>query len=513
MITTNWENFLAKKEELDGRREQLKAIQNELEFTQGNLTKNQQELNVILEKAINLQSSLVRKSVQKEKIGENIHIAIDFALPVPENSLFIQGWLVNFGSRLKSITFQDSHGFRTQIHNSLVSTQRVDVYNYFLDNGVTLPNDRVGFFCLISNNVAKLIAPFNLIIELENNETKIISLTFPQNEENPLDRIKYLLSLIDPGAFRFEQQLNKHIGPVVYTLWKNNSVQNRAVEIFSYGHQPERPEISILVPLYGRIDFLQYQLSLLADDLDFQKNELIYILDDPRLENELFELCTQLSPLFEVPFKVIYTGSNFGYAIANNIAAQNSIGRYLLLLNSDVMPRENGWLTALKNLYESIENIGALAPTLLYEDESVQHAGMVPYKIPPYYHLWFNNHPGKGQPNFKKSSHPYRVPAVTGACLMVSRKLYVECGGLSEDYILGDFEDSDFCLKLLQKGLKNYCHSQVELYHLERQSQSLLGTPDWRQSLTLYNSWLYTQRWDSFLQKILLDDTGKISYE
>ena len=169
MITTNWENFLAKKEELDGRREQLKAIQNELEFTQGNLTKNQQELNVILEKAINLQSSLVRKSVQKEKIGENIHISIDFALPVPENSLFIQGWLVNFGSRLKSITFQDSHGFRTQIHNSLVSTQRVDVYNYFLDNGVTLPNDRVGFFGLISDSVAKLIAPFNLIIELENN--------------------------------------------------------------------------------------------------------------------------------------------------------------------------------------------------------------------------------------------------------------------------------------------------------------------------------------------------------
>ena len=130
MITTNWQNFLAKKEELDSRQEQLKAIQNELEFTHENLTRNQQELNVILEKAINLQSSLVRGSVQKEKIGENIHIAIDFTLLVPENGFFIQGWLVNFGSRLQSITFQDSHGFGTQIQNSLVSTQRVDVYNY-----------------------------------------------------------------------------------------------------------------------------------------------------------------------------------------------------------------------------------------------------------------------------------------------------------------------------------------------------------------------------------------------
>jgi GT2 family glycosyltransferase len=284
-------------------------------------------------------------------------------------------------------------------------------------------------------------------------------------------------------------------------------------QILAYENQPNNPEVSLVVPLYGRIDFVQYQLSLFADDPDLQKTQLIYILDDPRLENELFELSSQLSPLFKVPFQVIYTGQNLGYARANNLAVKHAQGKYIILLNSDVMPCEIGWITTLKNFYEVEENIGALGPTLIYEDNSIQHRGITPFRVPPYQYLWFNDHPGKGQPNFQCLVTPYLVPAVTGACLLVSRRLYLECGGLCDDYILGDFEDSDFCLKLLEKGLNNYCYPQVELYHLERQSQSLVGDPGWRQSLTLYNSWLYTQKWDSLLQEIVSGTRGDFSYE
>jgi len=95
------------------------------------------------------------------------------------------------------------------------------------------------------------------------------------------------------------------------------------------------------------------------------------------------------------------------------------------------------------------------------------------------------------------------VPAVTAACLWISREDFlVTAGGFDEGYIIGDFEDSDLCLKLLLKGRRNYLTRNIVLYHLERQSQRLAGAEDWRQKVTAYNCWRHTQRWDAVLSRL-----------
>jgi hypothetical protein len=42
----------------------------------------------------------------------------------------------------------------------------------------------------------------------------------------------------------------------------------------------------------------------------------------------------------------------------------------------------------------------------------------------------------------------------------------------------------------------------VKLYHLERQSQSLVEPGDWKFKLTLYNGWQHTECWNNMLEKI-----------
>jgi len=91
------------------------------------------------------------------------------------------------------------------------------------------------------------------------------------------------------------------------------------------------------------------------------------------------------------------------------------------------------------------------------------------------------------------------ILAVTAASLMVDRKLYDSVGGLSENYILGDFEDSDLCLKLIEKGRKNRYMPSVSLYHLERQSQNLFSDSSWKTKVTLYNCWQHDRRWGEFI--------------
>ena len=105
---------------------------------------------------------------------------------------------------------------------------------------------------------------------------------------------------------------------------------------------------------------------------------------------------------------------------------------------------------------------------------------------------------GKGLPaTFDADGDARSVPAVTGACMMIDRGLFGDLGGLSEHYVIGDFEDSDLCLKAHEQGFGSYYTPEVELYHLERQSMRLVGQGHlgWRQSLTLYNMWQQSRRW------------------
>ena len=85
--------------------------------------------------------------------------------------------------------------------------------------------------------------------------------------------------------------------------------------------------------------------------------------------------------------------------------------------------------------------------------------------------MWDNMHYFKGQHRSLPAANVARqVPAVTGACMMVERELYERMGGLSHRYLQGGYEDSDFCLRLIDEGREHWYMPGAELYHLEDQS-------------------------------------------
>jgi GT2 family glycosyltransferase len=145
-------------------------------------------------------------------------------------------------------------------------------------------------------------------------------------------------------------------------------------------------------------------------------------------------------------------------------------------------------------LYCSHPDTGLLGAKLLYEDGSVQHAGMAFRRHADWGGLWINHHPFKGQSGIGLTG-VHEPDAVTAACVLVEAALFRELGGFSEDYIIGDFEDSDLCLRARALGRVNRVALDTELYHLERQSQNRVGDNVWRTNLTVYNCWLHNRRW------------------
>src|SRR5262249_42536609 len=127
----------------------------------------------------------------------------------------------------------------------------------------------------------------------------------------------------------------------------------------------------------------------------------------------------------------------------------------------------------------------------LYEDDSIQHAGLH-FVRPDGARVWENAHYFKGLHRTHGPANVTRtVPAVTGGCCLLSFAAWTRVGGLQGIYVQGDFEDSDLCLRLSLQGLEHWYLADVELYHLEGQSYP----SELRRATSRYNAWLHTHLW------------------
>lgn len=143
----------------------------------------------------------------------------------------------------------------------------------------------------------------------------------------------------------------------------------------------------------------------------------------------------------------------------------------------------------------------AVGPKLLFEDGSIQHAGL--YFAGDADRLWYNRCYFNGFPRaYPPAGKAREVPAVTGACLLVDRAAFEAVGSLTETYIGGDYKDSDLCLKLRARGGRIRFEPAAELWHFEHRSIAL--SRSYRGTLaSLLNRRLHTERWDAAIEALI----------
>jgi O-antigen biosynthesis protein len=424
-------------------------------------------------------------------------IHVDLALPVAERGLYLSGWSYTENPCVPRVLCHCGSDSQP-ISDRWIRRPRRDVTTFLGSQGIENCDQEVGFSCYIP--LQRRDRPVYLSIEVRPGEVKRIRVQIPEHSETALRSVRTLLGSFDSDGCNPREFMESHGGPAVRAIW---SARSRPVEktfLQSIGTPAADPPVSIIIPLYGRFDLARYQLALFADDPEMKQSQLIYVVDDPAIFNEARMACADLYEIYRVPFSLAFAGANLGFAGANNFAAQFARAPHLLLLNSDVMPKRPGWLGELLRTYRSLEPPGLLGCKLLYEDGSLQHAGIEFRRYPRWGGFWINDHPLKGL-NPADLKGVREVDAVTAACALLETDLYRKLGGFSEDYVIGDFEDSDLCLRARMEGRRNYVTFDVELYHLERQSQNRVGDAQLRTNLTLYNCWVFNQRWSSEIER------------
>jgi hypothetical protein len=299
-----------------------------------------------------------------------------------------------------------------------------------------------------------------------------------------------------------ETILAKVLAPVIANLHDQAKEKVGSPIVQVIGSPLPRPKVSVIVPLYKALDFLRFQIAAFATDPWFKVNaELIYVLDSPEQAQEVGHLLGGLHLVYGLPMTLAIMERNGGYARANNVGVSLSRGDVLALVNSDVIPTGPGWLDRLVARLNGRRRIGAVGPKLLFEDGSIQHAGM--YFSKDHQGRWLNQHFHKGMPrDYAPACEERLVPAVTGACIVTPRAVFEAVGGFTEDYVVGDYEDSDLCLKIAMTDRKIAYSPDVELYHLERKSMSL-NAEYMRGIAWQYNCALHTERWGDLMTGIM----------
>lgn len=215
-------------------------------------------------------------------------------------------------------------------------------------------------------------------------------------------------------------------------------------------------QISIIIVNYKVKDLLDKCLSSL---FEFNKNiELDVIVVDNNSNDGSEDMVKTKYP----KVKYINSGGNLGFAKANNIGYKLARYEHVLLLNPDTEFIEFDSLKKLIEIFDSRENIGAIACKLLNSDGSLQSSCR---KLPTlssqiFVLLKLHNFFPRTIPAIKKYylldfdyNSEKKVDQVMGAFLLTTKKVIEKVGGLLDENYWLLFEEVDLCTRIKGVGL------------------------------------------------------------
>jgi GT2 family glycosyltransferase len=247
----------------------------------------------------------------------------------------------------------------------------------------------------------------------------------------------------------------------------------------------QRPLVSIIIPTRNRRALLQTTLESIWSRTDYDRYEII-IVDNDSTESDSVEYLASLPPRCQVH----RWSKPFNYSALNNIGVQHSRGEQLLFLNNDVEVIQPDWLTAMLEHAQRSE-VGAVGARLLYGDGRIQHAGVV-VGINRVAANAFRSWPGQTIGNLRLADLTRNCSAVTGACMMVPRRIFDDVGGFDEGLRVV-LNDVDLCLKIRQRGYLVVYTPHASLYHYEGSSRGRLHPPP--------DEKVFEARWKDFLDR------------
>lgn len=258
-------------------------------------------------------------------------------------------------------------------------------------------------------------------------------------------------------------------------------------------HTPEQPLVSIVIPNKDHIDLLDQCIKSVFKGT-YQNFEIV-IIENNSTQQETFAYYKKIQQEYPNVNVMMYDGT-FNYSKINNYGVQFTHGEYILFLNNDTkMISPNAIEQMLGNCMRS--DVGIVGAKLLYEDQTIQHAGVI---------IGLGGFAGHAfvEENDDEIGYMARnlincnYSAVTAACMMVKKRAFEVVNGFDEQFVVA-LNDIDLCLRIRQLGYYVVYHAYAKWYHYESKSRGHEDTFEKQQRFQKEIS-LFQQRYAELLK-------------
>ena len=216
----------------------------------------------------------------------------------------------------------------------------------------------------------------------------------------------------------------------------------------------EHPVVSIIIPVYNQI---HYTYACLVSILEHTKDVAyeVIIADDVSTD------ATKNLDRYAEGLVICRNEINQGFLRNCNHAAKRARGQYVMFLNNDTQVTA-GWLSSLVNLIESDDSIGMVGSKLVYPDGRLQEAGGIIWSDGSGWNYGRLDNPDKPEYNYVKD-----VDYISGAAILLSRRLWEQIGGFDERFAPAYCEDSDLAFEVRKAGYRVVYQPLSKVIHFE----------------------------------------------
>ena len=233
------------------------------------------------------------------------------------------------------------------------------------------------------------------------------------------------------------------------------------------------PLVSVIIPNKDHRKDLDLCVRSILTRCTYKNLEFV-VVENNSTDPETFAYYEALMQEFP-QVRVVTWKREFNYSAINNFGVEAARGEYLLFLNNDTEPIAENFIEEMLGFCQR-DDVGAVGARLLYQDDTIQHAGVVVGFGGVAGHTFIGLHKAENS-YFHRAMCAQDYSAVTAACMMSKKEVFQAAGGFSEDLAVA-FNDIDYCMKVRALGKLVVYAPYALLYHYESKSRGLEDTPE-----------------------------------
>jgi GT2 family glycosyltransferase len=234
-------------------------------------------------------------------------------------------------------------------------------------------------------------------------------------------------------------------------------------------------DLSVIIVSWNTKNLLLDCLRSLTSQITLDRNEIV-VVDNGSHDGSPDAVRTQFPHV-----TLIRSDVNRGFSAANNLGLEKSAGRYVILVNPDVLVSP-GSLQLMKAYMDENPSVGLLGPRVLNPDGTLQLSCT---RRPTVWNAFAraigldNLIPGL---TYFPHDRSRDVEVLSGCLLMARRKAIHTVGVLDERYFMYA-EDKDWCTRFNAAGWKVVYYPRAEIIHFGGSSSSLVPVKSYIQML------------------------------